>query len=132
MPPTIKVLQAAMRRHLDAGLNADELVERIAVEYPDAKDKDTRIASAALAEEETSRQMVLGEALAYLAERGDEEAQARLDQLKNNPERQAFERDFEAAVEWHPDWTKEGRSYRCKPDSKVPTPDTLVEAFRRK
>ncbi len=157
MPSTIKELQDAMRQYLDAGLKAEEAIQRLAAQFPDAKESDARIAAAALAEEkeleadelesearamkavgrlvkraeeESGRPMVTGEALTYLAERGDADAQAYLDQMKT-PEGQAFERDFEAAVQWHPDWTKDGRGYRCKCGSEVPTPEKLVEAFRR-
>ena len=133
-------------------------LERIAVQFPDATGRDTQIAAAALgeemelegaeleakgramlalgglvkrAEEESGRSMLVGEALTYLAERGDAEAQTFLDQQSKNPEGQAFERDLEAAVEWHPDWTKEVQGYRCKRGSEVSTPEKLVEAFRR-
>ena len=76
--------------------------------------------------------MNTGEALTYLAERGNQEAQALLDDFQS-PESQAYQRGFEAAVEWHPDWTKELRAghYKCRPGFKLDTPDKLVRAYRR-
>lgn len=76
--------------------------------------------------------MTTGEALTYLAERGDQEAQALLEDIES-PENQAFERDFKAAVEWHPDWTKdtEDGGYTCSPGCEIDTPEKLVTAYRR-
>ncbi len=160
MPPTIKELQDALRQHIDDRLEPKEAIQRLAMQFPDAKPDDTRAAAAALTEEydlmlvdaeadrRTSETMVelleraeresgragmnTGEALTYLAERGNEQAQAFLDDL-SSPERQAFQRDFEAAAEWHSDWTKQTQEghYSCAPGSEVDTPEKLVAAYRR-
>ena len=160
MPPTIKELQDTLKQHIDAGLEPEEAIRRLAVQFPDAKASDTHAAASVLADEydhahaeaeadaqtaklmqemitraerESDRSgMNTGEALTYLAERGDQAAQAFVDDF-NSPESQAFQRDFEAAVEWHPDWAKQVQEghYSCKHGSDVDTAEKLVAAYRR-
>ena len=160
MTATIQELQGALRNHIDAGLEPEEAIRRLAIQFPDAKTSDAHAAASALADEcdhihaeaeaeaqtaklvlelierakrESGRSgMNVGEALTYLAERGDQEAQAFVDDFFS-PESQAFQRDFETAVEWHPDWTKgekEGH-YRSSPGCDLDTPEKLVTAYRR-
>ena len=160
MTATIQELQGALRKHIAAGLEPEEAIRRLAIQFPDAKTSDAQIAVAALTEEydlqeseiaaslETDRavlrltdkaqeesgrsDMRIGEALTFLAERGDQEAQAFIDEFES-PESQAFQKDFEAAVEWHPDWTKEEKEghYRSSPGCDLDTPEKLVAAYRR-
>lgn len=160
MTVTIQELQTALRRHMDAGLKVEDAIRRIGAQFPDTDDGNLRVALRGLAEEyelneadleaeseahrrveklfdkarqETGRaDMKMGEAMSYLAERGDQEAQAVLDELLS-PESQAFQNDFAAAVEWHPDWTKEGKEghYRSSPGCDLNTPEKLVTAYRK-
>ena len=160
MPVTIKELQDAIRQHIEAGLDAEEAIQRLATEFPDVKASDARIAVAAISEEydhvltdldhdgqiaELAKDMIArakresgrsgmntGEAIAYLAERGDQIARALLDD-HYSPETQALQREIEAAVEWHPDWTKEPQEghYSCRRGSAVDTTEKLLAAYRR-
>ena len=51
MTVTIQELQSALRQHMDAGLEAEEAVRRLAVQFPDAKSSNAQAAAAALADE---------------------------------------------------------------------------------
>jgi hypothetical protein len=150
MPPTIKELQDALRRYIDAGLEPKEVILALTAQFPDATPQDVRIATAALvgefdsiiAEAETIRQiaetrselrkraerdsgrsgMTTDEALTYLAERGDEQAQELIDD-RSDPQRQALQRHFDAAVELHSDRAAEGQGFAGRSEPEVDTPE---------
>ena len=76
--------------------------------------------------------MNLGEGLTYLAEKGNAEAQAILDQI-GGPEARAIAVEIDAAAEWHPGWKliEHGR-WRCTDEGcEDDTIEKLLYAYRQ-
>ena len=76
--------------------------------------------------------MNMGEGLAYLAEKGNAEAQAFLDEM-TGPEARAIHLELDAAAKWHPGWKfiEHGR-WRCTDEGcEDNTIEKLLYAYRQ-
>ena len=155
----IHEIQVALQRYEDRGITGgDEIIRLLTDEFGDlpiadvlkalrgqAKELGMRVEEMGseiraskkmmemirLAEKESGKDgLNTGEALTFLAGRGNAEAQAYLDQL-TGPETQVFNADFRAAVEWHPGWhfSKDGVAH-CDAGREFDTPEKLVQAYR--
>ena len=153
----IRAIQAVLVRRVEAGLSLEAALEEIYKEFPGVQPEVLIVAVKAFAEEleiEAARHegearalkrmvelikraeaesgkkgLQAEEALTFLAERGDAEAQAFLDELIS-PESLAFQAELEEAVEWHPEWRKEGDRFIWEGDTELDTPEKLVAAYR--
>ena len=155
---SIQELQAAVLRLRAQGLSPEDLLRELGKEFPgvtaeealaafDALDEEVAYQLEDLKSEKAGAERVVqlirkareesgngtlntGEALTYLAERGDREAQAFLDEL-TDPQNEALYAEFRAAVEWHPKWHWESDLAYCDEGTELGTPEKLLAAYRK-
>ena len=113
--------------------SAEELEMEAREQFGQARAMERVAALVEQAQAETGRSdMTIGTSLAYLAGRGNTEAQGFLDAL-TNPEAQAIYAEVFKAVEWHPEWhamEKEGH-WQCNEGCEDDTIEKLLHAYRR-